>query len=210
MAFRLDFDAAIGHIKAHYYAALQYPTLYRDGAAWYFIAHADLRQMAKRQSTTLETTAAVTAVLSPNSKWVRNLIDAENCIRIAAVGGQAIDIKCGSYGQNKLKAFLILRGESYQTVLGGNKVKSFFNNLCDPYDSYTVTVDGHAVAVALGVRIPLSKTPHLTDRQYNLIADAYRQACKEINADRLVGQELLPSQVQAVCWVYYRFLHNLS
>lgn len=210
MPLKLDFDAAIGHIKAHYYAALQYPTLYRSGVAWYFIAHADLRHMANRHRTTLEVTAAITAVLSPNNKWTRNLIDADNCLNVAATGGGAVDVKCGTYGENKVKAFRILQDEHHDTVLGGNKVKSFFQNLVNPYDKYTVTVDGHALAVALGARILLSKTPTMTDRQYNLVGDAYRQACKEINADRLVGQELLPSQVQAVCWVYYRFLHNLS
>lgn len=210
MALRLDFYAAVGHIKASYYAALQYPTLYRGGVAWYFLAHADLKSMARRHGVTLEVTAAITAALSPNNKWIRNLIDAENCLQFSASGGGAIDVKCGTYGENKTKAFRILQNEHPDTVLGGNKVKSFFQNLANPYDKYTVTVDGHAVAIVLGVRIPLSKSPQLSDKQYAVVAEAYRQATKEINADRLTGDALLPSQVQAVTWTYYRFLHNIS
>lgn len=71
-------------------------------------------------------------------------------------------------------------------------------------------MDGHALAIALGMRIVLSDVRGMSDKQYNLVEDAYRQACKEINIDRLIGQELLPSQVQAVCWVYYRFIHGIS
>lgn len=210
MPLRLNFDTAVASIKAHYYAAAQYPTLYEEGIRWYYTAHSTIVDVALRQRVHLDVAVAVVAALSPNNKWRRNVVDAENCLKASANNASEYSIRCSTYGQNKTKAFRIARGESYHAVLGGNKVWSFFKNLRHPDNDQVVTVDGHAVAVALGLRISLSKSPQLSDKQYELVAEAYRQATREINADRLVGDVLLPSQVQAICWVYYRFLHNIN
>lgn len=210
MPLRLDFALAVANIKAHYYAAVQYPTLYQAGVRWYFTARVLLQAMAVRTGVHLDVATAVTAVLSPKNKWTRNVVDAENCLKAAANGESETSIKCSTYPANRAKAFRIIGKEFYGDVLSGNKVTSFFWNMRHPDDDYTVTVDGHALAVALGARISISKLPSLSDKQYNLVGDAYRQACKEINLDQLTGAELVPSQVQAVCWIYYRFLHNIG
>lgn len=210
MALQFYFSTAVANIKASYYAATQYPRLYEEGTQWYFKANTELRKIAKRNHVNIDVAASVTAALSPNNKWLRNFIDTQNLLRVVEWGGEENEVRCGTYNKNKEKAFKIARGENYRSILRGNKVRSFFTNIRFPDDSYTVTVDGHAVAVAVGVRIPVSKSPQLSDKQYEAVASAYTEATKQINADRLMGQELLPSQVQAVCWVYYRFLHNLG
>lgn len=209
MALSFNPATAVASIKAHFYAAAQYPTLFQEGLAWYFTAEKLAKTMALRNRVSTETVVAVIAVLSPNNKWQRNLVDAENCLRAVASGGNATSFKSSTYGQNKEKACLLARGQSPKTVLGGNKVKAFYANILMPTEVYTVTVDGHAVSIAIAVRTPLSKIPQLSDKQYKTVADAYRRACEEINEDSLQGR-VLPSQVQAVTWSYYRFLHNLS
>ena len=210
MALHFNPKAAIGHIKACYYAAKQYPSLYEEGLYWYFDAQRIAGDMARRNRVSLQSAVGVIAALSPNNKWKRNLIDAENCLKVVAAGGWDSDFKASTYGQNKLKAWWIASEKSPDEILGGNKVRSFYANILVPDDPFTVTIDGHAVAIALGARIPLSKSPQLSDKQYEAVAEAYRQATVEINADSLTKSDLLPSQVQAVTWTYYRFLHSLN
>ena len=210
MLLLFDKKAGVGFIKATYYAATQYPSLHSEGISWYYVAQELAGEIARRNRVSIECAVGVIAVLSPNNKWRRNLVDAENCLKTVAAGGWDSDFKASTYGQNKLKAWWIASGKLPKDILGGNKVKSFYANILNPSDPHTVTVDGHAVAVALGARIPLEKSPSLTDKQYEAVADAYRTAASEINTDALAGELLLASQVQAVCWVYYRFLHNIS
>ena len=52
-----------------------------QGVAWYSIALATAEYMAEKYGLSADTCAGVIAALSPNNRWERNIIDAENIIK---------------------------------------------------------------------------------------------------------------------------------
>jgi hypothetical protein len=105
-------------------------------------------------------------------------------------------------------------GRDAETILGGkHKVRNFYNNLFDPSDPSSVTIDTHAVAAALlrpfggsdlEVAHNFANTPpkgfeyapesDITGMRgtYGLFAEAYRQAAAE--------RGILPRQMQSITW----------
>jgi hypothetical protein len=93
-----------------------------------------------------------------------------------------------------------------QEILNGPKVTSFYR--CITGDQDDVCVDGHALSVYLGERIPISKTPSISPLLYTTVQRAYRIAAT--CSDALCGHVLTPAQVQAVTWVTYRRIHHIK
>ena len=52
-----------------------------QGVAWYSVAYDTAINMAERYGLSADTCAGVIAALSPNNRWERNIIDAENIIK---------------------------------------------------------------------------------------------------------------------------------
>jgi hypothetical protein len=163
-----------------------------NGRDWY----GDARKLAE----TLDPSdpvrgAAVIAVLSPMLSWPMN------------VRG-ATDIYAGrpfrGLKGNGLKAERIRDGEAPATVVSGQKVTSFWLNICDPGNPDAVTVDRHAIDIAFG-RVTDDATRNAVLRrkgEYARVRDAYIAAAAII-AQR-TGEAWHGSQVQAVTWVYWR------
>lgn len=118
----------------------------------------------------------------------------------------------GAYARTS-KAIRLSRDESpdvESTELGDNlKVRDFNNNIFDPDDPHSVTIDTHAVAVALSA--PLSAKDEIVNQNfgkgarttesgqkglYSIIAEAYYRAGKRL--------ELLPREVQSLTWEVIR------
>lgn len=170
---------------------------YGDG--WYVQAHRTCQAMARTYGVTLETAVGVLAALSPSCHWTRNVLLAHEMF-------QSYD--CGHmYGDAIRKARRIVDGEAPLDVLGGDKVRSFYRNILDPYGSDDVTVDRHAFDIAVGyetddrTRKALATGGRLgnPDGQagnYVRVADCYRRAA------RILG--VRPHQVQAVTWCEWR------
>lgn len=201
----------ISNIRAAYYQALQYPSLVEEGLNWYAIAHEKAYAMAHRlNDASIFEVCGVIAALSPNNRWERNLVDAETLFRHAINGGKLDNIRVSTYAQNKEKAWLICRGVADPLdVIRGNKTKSFYQCLIAPDKSDAVCVDSHAVNIALGRQASIARTPALTDNKYALIAFCYTTATREINEDSVCGS-VLPLQVQALTWTYYRVMRGLD
>jgi hypothetical protein len=105
-------------------------------------------------------------------------------------------------------------GRDAETVLGyKHKVRNFYNNLLDPRDASSVTIDTHAVSAALlqpfGASdlevahnfgnnpppgLPAAPESDVTGMRgsYGLYAEAYRQAAAE--------RGILPRQMQSITW----------
>lgn len=199
----------VANVRTAYYAARQYPSLFQEGLQWYTAHNATAQNMAVRYRISEQITCGVLSALSPNVRWERCLIDADLLLSTKLSGGDLNQIKITQYQANREKAIRIVEGETPINVLGGNKTRSFFTNLYDPTDPDEVTIDGHAVCIALNQRKPLKGIGTLSDQQYELFQDAYRDAALEIRKDSL-DFDPLPCQVQAVCWTYWRALHNIS
>jgi hypothetical protein len=109
---------------------------------------------------------------------------------------------------NMAKAIEIYRGGDPDQFFGGHKVRSFYNNLADPYDSRgvgDVTMDTHAASAAQLFRMPMvsaraDKTVWTgasrgSNQQgaYAVYADAYREVAAR--------HDMTPNQMQAVLWI---------
>ena len=59
----------------------------QEGLDWYHRANRVAAEIASAHGISLETAAGVIADLSPNNRWERNIVDAENIIRAYSIGG---------------------------------------------------------------------------------------------------------------------------
>lgn len=157
------------------------------GYNWYCEAHKLAERWAKEHGVSTMVMAGIIASLSPNTSWDENkkLVEAfmhtGTCGHTGTMVGKAIDCMYATSDQEILK------------ILNGNKIKSFFLNILYPEVSTTVTIDRHAIAVALG-RVPESAS--MTKRQYYFFVGAYQRAADVLG--------ILPHQLQAVTWVKWR------
>lgn len=175
-----------------------------EGAYWYARAQAVASDIAYSYcDNDLKKAAGVIAALSPNNRWNRNVKDAENLAKVFAVGGDVDSLKVSTFGKNKEKAIAILKGADPLDVLGGLKVRAFYQCILGE-DS--VCVDGHAYSIWLGERVPTTKTPKISEKLYNQIAADYRLAAKQIN--QILGIVCTASQVQAITWIVWRKLFH--
>jgi hypothetical protein len=136
------------------------------GANWYPQAFASIGAIAGAYYLSARTVAGVVAALSPRNKWTRNLIDAEQLIRIYKAAGleEASQYKVCTFNRNKLKALQILDQDPtdpdrIRDILNGPKLVEFYNCITGNVDE--VCIDGHAYSVWAGDRITLDKIPSI-------------------------------------------------
>ncbi len=158
-----------------------------DGRRWYPAAR-DIA--ATLDPDAPERAAGVIAALSPQTSWSENVRLARRAYATGRADGH-IRLFCAR--ANAIKN----NGETPLSVLGGKKVRSFFTLIADPYDWYTVCVDRHAVAVALG-RTLSDRERKILERVgvYDYIADAYRIAAHSLG--------IAPHELQAITWLEWR------
>jgi len=188
-----------GHILAVFFNANPAETL--KGARWYADALQFCASVAQSTGLSVNTVAGVTAALSPNNRWPRNQANAERLCRVFSAGtiGDAEAVKVSTFNGNKEKALQILAGARPLDVLGGLKVRAFYN--CILGDA-GVCVDGHAYAIWLGSYVPTTKTPKLSPKLYASISAAYGQAAQTINS--VMGTDYSAAQVQAITWTVWQ------
>lgn len=188
-----------GNILAVFFAASHDETI--KGARWYPDALSFCHSVANSTGLLISTVAGVTAALSPNNKWEKNMRDADSLCRAFAAGtiNDAAALKVSTFNKNKNKALRILAGEPPLEILGGLKVRAFYG--CIVGDD-TVCVDGHAYAIWLGQYVPTTKTPSISPKLYQSISDAYRQAAVTING--VTGDNYTAAQIQAITWTVWQ------
>jgi hypothetical protein len=183
------------------------------GLDWYRRAEALADRLSAAYGCSTTQAAGVIAALSPNNKWRRNCVDAENLISAWAMGLDPAVVKVSTYNGNKRKACLVLAMED-PTINDlayllhgrqGRKVEAFFRCITGDHDA--VCVDGHAYAIWRGKRISTLQTPSIGKLAYQRIAHAYRLVARR-SLD-ICGEALTPAQVQAVTWVTYRRIHGI-
>lgn len=206
---QLSFELLTANIRAAYYAAKQYPSLFEQGLNWYNTAKLEAEKIARRNGATLDIAIGVISALSPRNAWSRNLIDTEMVLQAFNSGRLPEDIKVCTFHANKLKAFEIASGKLPLDTLTSNKTRCFYLNILDPKRPDIVTIDGHATHIALDYSAPLDNAPALSDKVYQIFSQAYMRATAEINADSL-ERDVIPSQLQAVTWAYYRVIKGID
>lgn len=154
------------------------------GRDWYLEANGIAREYATTYGLTLSQSAGVIAALSPQTQWWQNLMLARQVMSAGAmVQGHTRDT------MRKVNVILATDPEPLE-VLGGLKVRSFYENISQPWLREPVTIDRHAFRTA--TRWEHAKAVP-TDRVYRDVADAYRHAAKLVN--------LRPNELQAIVWV---------
>jgi len=176
-----------------------------QGVEWYDRAKRISNTIAKDTGLHINTVIGVMAALSPNNKWeinVRNTLD----MCTAWIDGRDIDdFKVSTYGANKRKAWSMLEDnlttdEELLTRLNGQKTRSFYSNIRGLDE---VTIDGHALNIARGVRF------NLTDDKTNIGKVMYRDLqAAYVRAAKRVGIE--PHELQAITWTTWRREHGIK
>jgi len=173
----------------------------QQGSQWYAEAHAIMREWSETYGVSLQTAACVTAALSPQCEWTRNLIIADDILagRNPSVGGALhLNIKKAQSLRDTLGSNILDSNDISLAMLtafpSGPKVNAFARNLAG--DTEAVTVDAHAAQAAFGS--PLAITA-VRPTLYRIIAEAYTSLAHELN--------ISPCVLQATVWVVWKRLY---
>lgn len=178
------------------------PELRKGGAEWYEKAHEEAKRVG---SGDVKKGAGIIAALSPQIGWDRNVSEAHELAKTGNIRGALLP-------ENVEKAHRIMAGEDPHDVLGGHKVRSFFENIHDPSNPEHVTIDRHAYDIAMGhpfVGTGRKSTPRGGDGKmspdiglsamgrYQHFVHAYKQAAQALDTS-------IPNKTQAITWVTHR------
>lgn len=186
-----------GSILAVYFQATNLENY--NGQRWYADAKFAANSLAIQYNLPVHTVAGVIAALSPNNRWERNLLDAENLCKMYTMGGDLESLKVSTYNANKAKAIQILQNHAPLDILGGLKVRAFYDCIIG---GDSVCIDGHAYAIWTGQRVFTSKTPKISPKLYAQISADYRIAADQIN--KILGSNYSAAQIQAITWLTWR------
>ena len=181
------------------------PSEVKHGLTWYVNANSDCKEIAEKLELPLHIVIGVVSALSPNNKWERNIINAED-LCTAFINGQDMDsIKVSTYHKMKEKAWSILETmPSYEEtieILNGKKIVSFFRNISG--DETDITIDGHARNIYYNDKQGLT-TPNtnIKKNEYKAIQKAYARASKKLG--------IKAYELQAITWVAWRRIHGIT
>ena len=182
----------------------------REGMEWYNRANRVAADIASEHGISLETAAGVIAALSPNNRWERNVVDAENVIRAYSIGGaeEAENVKVCTYGKMRTKAIQILEATSivdHASILNGRKITAFYECIIGRQDA--VCIDGHAYSIWFGDRLTMKQVPNIGKKLYAEIVSDYVEAARILSED---GTSVTAFEVQAVTWCAWRRLHGVT
>ena len=193
-------EAIERNLLACYYQALTDEQL--SGRYWYRMANRTCRLIARQYGVRLSQAAGVLAALSPGREWSLNVQEAEGLISAWQSGARGKDLPLvGSYGRRNVeKAARILQGESPLSILGGPKVRAFYQCVLNPRDLESVCIDRHAKCAAYNVVASEDSRWFVvrTEAEYEYLAEHYRKVAG------IVG--LKPMELQAIVWVTWKRL----
>lgn len=160
-----------------------------EGSTWY----EEARHFALTELSAVPESKAIGVLvsLSPMKYWRENK-------RIAKlfISGIRTGLHTNLYIQ-KAQAILDSDGsdEAILNILNGNKIKAFYLNIRYPDCPKNVTIDRHAVSIAMGRRLGEGELS-LTTRQYAFFEDCYKYSANRIG--------ISPVKLQAKTWVAWR------
>ena len=203
-----SFMTDIRNILAMYYQGT--PVDIQEGTVWYSNAHRICWGLSDKYKLPLSTVVGVVSALSPNNKWDRNILDAENIIRAYCM---EFDYpKVCTFSSNKDKAISILEceidsSENICAILKGNKTIAFFRGILTNGECDEITVDVHAFNIWRGMYTSLNEVPAISNKLYKTVSDAYKQAAVAINEQDKT--QWSASQIQAITWVTHRRVNGV-
>jgi len=158
---------------------------------WYREAHqfgvevSSFLKSFKNYDVTVNQVLGIVSALSPLKEWEKNK---EIAVDFILTGD------CGHMGENKRKARAILdcngSDDKILEILSGPKTSRFYMNMMYP-DGTGVTVDRHAIAIAIG-RTATNKEQALTPKAYTFIEKCYIMTAETLGLD--------PLHLQSITW----------
>ena len=183
----------------------------QEGTVWYNNAHDICKEISNFYMIPLSQVVGVVSALSPNNKWDRNIIDAENLIR--AYLFEIEYPKVCTFGGQRDKAIMMLENnydnpKNIARVLHGNKTIAFYKGLATGGKCDEITVDGHAYNIWNGYYTPLNKVPNISDKLYAEVSKAYKDSTNIINSNQ--EKQYSPNNIQAITWVCHRRINEVA
>lgn len=158
---------------------------------WYREAHnfgvevSTFLKSFRNYNITVNQVLGIVSALSPLKEWEKNK---EIAVDFILTGD------CGHMGANKRKARQILdcngSDDEILKILNGPKTSRFYMNMMYP-DGTGVTVDRHAIAIAIG-RTATDKEQSLTPKAYEFIEKCYIMTAETLGLD--------PLHLQSITW----------
>lgn len=174
-----------------------------SGTEWYVRAHALAEELDPHNPVR---GAAVLAILSPRRSWPQNVTLARHAY---AQASRMADLDVSPEGQafawstfpttgdQRGKLARLFAGVDPDSVVGGPKVRSFWQTIANPHVGTDAVIDRHAMAIAEG-RVFSDNELKINKPTYDAYVEAYAIASS------VIGQA--PAIVQAVTWIAWR--HN--
>lgn len=170
------------------------------GFNWYREAHEFAHELSGHTPYSPKTAAGVIAAVSPRLSWNANKRLAE---RILTTG----DTSSGYLGAGLDRARRLLDGADPYDVLTSDKIRNFYESIVT-HGAMGICIDRHAFDVASGVRHTDLGRPAINRGRYRACSDVYGRAAKILSAE--TGWSLPPAHVQAVTWLTWKRLHNIT
>jgi len=164
------------------------PEQIEEGTTWYHVAHEVALSVG---AGNVQSGAGILAALSPRLRWDLNIAAAYELTRDGNTSRQ--------FGANRDKALRILHGEKPCKVLGGLKVRAFYEAILHPHNrAGKAVIDRHAASVYYGVKLDaegiakaLGSKPKVLEMQ-----KAYAKAARKRGVSTYT--------MQATVWVVWR------
>jgi hypothetical protein len=138
----------------------------------------------------------VIAALSPLKTWEQNK---KITITLLQTGD------CGQMKQFVSKANRIIESDGSDdailSILNGRKISAFYLNIRYPHKANNVTIDRHALSIALGKRTTDADYAGMTAKQYEFFVQCYILAGMKVNVSPLL--------MQSATWVRFRKIKHL-
>jgi hypothetical protein len=179
-----------------------------SGVNWYYNAHNEAISISNQTEIDFGKIVYCIAALSPRNKWDRNICDVRNLATQLS-----LEVSCGTFNANKLKALQCLLSTDFEfkrdinkIAVKGYKVKSFAKLIYNPCDYYSVCIDTHAIGISHNHRYSVDDKQQLcgifgNERRYDAIAESYRKASHTL--------DMLPNKLQATTWLTWKRIHRI-
>ncbi len=162
---------------------------------WYKEAHMFCIYLSDKYKTPLNSVIGIVSALSPLKKWDKNKEIAEYFLDSGSVLKDNKHINFPNQC-NKAKAIHITDKETeILDILNGEKTKAFYINIRYPDKGENVTVDRHAIAIALG-RVATEEEQSMTKNHYKFFEDCYKWTAEKLG--------IRPLLLQSITWETWR------
>jgi hypothetical protein len=172
----------------------------REGMAAYCRYQFVMLQLADHYSFSFEAVTGAFCALSPNNDYLGNLRSLVTVLRAYREGRTLAEVTVSTYRHAARRAWRCLAGEDFLHFTRGLKTRSFYLNICEPFDREPVTIDGHMIGLWSGHRLRM-KEAKASPVRYREIAADFRTVAAELG--------ILPNQLQAALWFTWKRINRI-